>query len=199
MPIRNSVALIVLQHPAEKDKPLGSAKLTCQLLSNAELKIGLSWRGLKNILGPKAGPDIVNRQWGVLYLGSAKLKPQLAALDRELICVDKKGKPLAEQDQVIKGLKGLVVLDGNWAQVKSMWWRNPWLLKLQRLVVNPKQRSMYGELRREPRRESVSTIEAVAIALSEIEGNQDLRAKLFEEFKGALARVDTATLRSTPP
>jgi DTW domain-containing protein YfiP len=57
------------------------------------------------------------------------------------------------------------VLDGTWAQAKTMWWRNPWLLKLKRLVLNPSRRSLYGRLRKEPRRECLSTIESVAEAL----------------------------------
>jgi DTW domain-containing protein YfiP len=62
-------------------------------------------------------------------------------------------------------LEGIVALDGTWAQAKTLWWRNAWLLKLKRLVLHPSRPSMYGKLRKEPRRECLSTIESVAEAL----------------------------------
>ena len=67
-------------------------------------------------------------------------------------------------------LKGLVALDGNWAQAKALWWRNAWLTRLRRLVVVPDGPSLYGNLRREARPDAVSTLEAVALALSVLEG-----------------------------
>jgi DTW domain-containing protein YfiP len=62
-------------------------------------------------------------------------------------------------------LRGIVVLDGTWSQAKSLWWRNAWLLKLPRLLIAPTQPSIYGRLRKEPRRSYVSTLEAAALAL----------------------------------
>jgi len=35
------------------------------------------------------------------------------------------------------GLEGIVALDGTWAQAKTMWWRNAWLLKLKRSGASP--------------------------------------------------------------
>ena len=62
-----------------------------------------------------------------------------------------------------------MALDGNWAQAKALWWRNAWLTRLRRFVVVPDGPSLYGDLRREARPDAVSTLEAVALALSVLE------------------------------
>jgi hypothetical protein len=131
------------------------------VFAGAQFKIGLSWPNLARALGEPADP----KRWGVLYLGArgeASLPGPLAAVDRH-------GAPLSDQEAVLRGLEGVVVLDGSWAQVKALWWRNAWLLKLRRLVLAPVTPSRYGRLRREPRKESVSTLEAAALTLAALE------------------------------
>src|ERR1700687_2711994 len=49
-PIENKIALLILQHPQEQDRALGTARLTALHFKNAVLKIGLSWPG------PSQGP-----------------------------------------------------------------------------------------------------------------------------------------------
>ena len=56
----------------------------------------------------------------------------------------------------------------------------------------PKRRSLYGELRREPRRESLSTIEAIGLALGAIEGKPEIDAGLREGFATMLAKYREA-------
>lgn len=41
--------------------------------------------------------------------------------------------------------------------------RNAWMLKCKRVVLAPKRPSRYGKLRREPRNDGLSTIEAAAM------------------------------------
>ena len=60
--------------------------------------------------------------------------------------------PTADQDEKLRGLEGIVLLDGSWSEAKTLWWRNPWLLRLRRLVLDPRHRSRFGRVRREPRR-----------------------------------------------
>jgi DTW domain-containing protein YfiP len=91
----------------------------------------------------------------------------------------------AKQAQIKSQLKGVILLDGTWSQAKTLWWRNAWLLKCPRLILSPKSNSLYGELRKEPRKECLSTIETVADtleALGESE-SQSLHLKfLFAEL-----------------
>jgi len=88
-------------------------------------------------------------------------------------------------------LEGIVVLDGTWAQAKTMWWRNAWLLKLKRLKLTPRRPSLYGRLRKEPRRECLSTIESIAEALEALgedpgtcQALRDHFARLLRRFQG---------------
>lgn len=109
----------------------------------------------------------MHANWGVLYLG---------------------GRTKTESDAIGAQLEGIVVLDGTWAQAKTMWWRNPWLLKLKRLVLNPTQPSLYGRLRREPRRECLSTIEAIAEALDVLGEKKEVSEALRGHFAGLLKK-----------
>ena len=189
LPVDNKVAILVLQHPQEQDRVLGTARLLCDSLANGRVVIGLSWRNLAHALGGPAEP----RDWGVLYLGSAQTKGQAAPL----VAIDAKGLPLADQAAALAGLKGLIALDGNWAQAKALWWRNAWLTKLRRFVVVPDGPSLYGDLRREARPDAVSTLEAVALALQVLEGDAAVREKLLEPFKALLAKARREGVRDS--
>ncbi len=180
-PVDNRVAVLVLQHPQEQDHVLSTAKLICSTLANARLTVGLSWRNLGHALGTPAEA----KDWGVLYLGSAH-----AAKDKgALVALDGKGEPLVDQRDARFGLKGIVALDGNWAQAKALWWRNAWLTRLRRFVVVPDGPSLYGDLRREARPDAVSTLEAVALALGVLEGDPAVREKLLVPFRTLLAKA----------
>ena len=171
--IFNQVAVIVLQHPREPDVALGSAALLVRALSNARLKVGLSWRSFKTVAGENATPS----EWGVLYLG-----PKGAALKGAVNLFSTKNEPIPSTIP----LKGIVVLDGTWSQAKALWWRNAWLLKLKRIVLKPERPSRYGNLRKEPRREALSTIESAALALSELDPRG---AEIKVHLEGAFSQM----------
>jgi DTW domain-containing protein YfiP len=65
-------------------------------------------------------------------------------------------------------------------------------LEGQRLVLNPRKSSLYAELRREPRREGLSTIEAAALTLSRIEQRPEIEAVLRASFTRMLERYRAA-------
>ena len=81
-----------------------------------------------------------------------------------------------------------MLLDGTWSQAKALWWRNPWMLKCQRVILGPSRPSRYGKLRREPRRDGLSTIEAAAMVLSRLEGRDDIADTLNASFERMLKR-----------
>lgn len=171
----NAVRVIVLQHPQEPDKVLGSASLLVRALAQSELKVGLSWRSLKSVAGETALPA----EWAVLYLGA-----KAASLPEEVNFVSQKNNPIPRPP----GIKGLIVLDGTWSQAKALWWRNAWLLKLKRIVLRPKEKSRYGNLRREPRAEALSTIESCALAMEKLDGQGTaIRSHLEDAFLRMLA------------
>src|SRR5580698_2447466 len=97
-PLKTKLHVLILQHPQEPDKQLGSARLANLALENSTLKVGLSWPNLSKALGRPA----IHGNWGVLYLGSKS---------------DSASQPSPGGGQ----LEGIVVLDGTWAQAKTMW------------------------------------------------------------------------------
>src|SRR5471030_445115 len=164
VPIENRVSLLILQHPQEQDRALGTARLTALHFKNAVLKIGLSWPSLSKALGRQvADPSC----WAVLYLGSAKVAE--LETDRDIVAINRKGEIEENQRAILKDIEGIVLLDGTWSQAKALWWRNAWMLKCQRVILGPAQPSRYGKLRREPRSDGLSTIEAAAMLLAALE------------------------------
>jgi DTW domain-containing protein YfiP len=161
--IDNRVFVLVLQHPQERRETLATAAATVAALRRAKLVAGLSWPNLSRILGHRADP----RRWGVLYLGSAR--PATLDPGREVILLERNGAPVPDPAPILRGIEGIVLLDGSWKEAKTLWWRNPWLLKLHRLALNPPRPARLGRLRREPRREALSTIEAAALVLRHLE------------------------------
>ena len=181
-PIDNQVALLILQYPQEQDRELGTAQLTALHFKNAQLKIGLSWPSLSKILGRPADP----RRWAILYLGSVRAAAVLP--DRDIVVVNRKGNAVDGQDAALREIEGIVLLDGTWSQAKALWWRNGWMLKCQRVVLGPKRRSRYGRLRREPRSDGLSTLEAAAMLLARLEDEPEIEATLIASFERLLAR-----------
>jgi DTW domain-containing protein YfiP len=180
--IDNRISLVILQHPQEQDRSLGMAKLTTLHFKDALLKIGLSWPSLTKILGHPADPQ----RWAILYLGSVKTSEIAPGLD--VVAVNRKGEAEDDQDDALRYIEGVIVLDGTWSQAKALWWRNPWMLKCRRVVLGPKRPSRYGKLRREPRRDGLSTIESVGMLLSRLEQKPEIEDRLNESFERLLAR-----------
>jgi DTW domain-containing protein YfiP len=182
-PIESRISLLILQHPQEQDRALGTARLTALHFKNAVLKIGLSWPSLAKALGrPVHDPS----RWAVLYLGSAKVSELDTAGD--IVAINRKGEVEDNQRAILKDIEGIVLLDGTWSQAKALWWRNAWMLKCQRVILGPARPSRYGQLRREPRRDGLSTIEAAAMLLARLEKRPDIAETLHGSFERMLAR-----------
>ena len=182
-PIESSISLLILQHPQEQDRALGSARLTALHFKDAVLKIGLSWPSLSKALGrPVHDPS----RWAILYLGSAKVAE--LETDRDIVAINRKGEVEDNQRAILKEIEGIVLLDGTWSQAKALWWRNAWMLKCQRVILGPKRPSRYGKLRKEPRSDGLSTIEAAAMLLAGLEKRPEIAETLNASFERLLAR-----------
>ena len=182
-PIENKISLLILQHPQEQDRTLGTARLTALHFGDAVLKIGLSWPSLSKALGrPVDDPS----RWAVLYLGSAKVSE--LDTENEIVAINRKGEIEPHQRAILSDIEGIVLLDGTWSQAKALWWRNAWMLKCQRVILGPKRPSRYGKLRKEPRADGLSTIEAAAMLLAGLEKRPDIAETLNGSFERLLAR-----------
>lgn len=169
--------VLILQHPQEQDALLGSAQILVASLPKAKLVIGLSWRNLAHALGEE---DVDARRWAVLFPDREAPAAQVASRSGETL------EPAA--------LEGVVVLDGTWSKAKTLWWRNPWLSKLNRMTLRPSKPSIYGRLRAEPRREYVSTLESVAAALTLCGESPDIQVGLERVFRTLVQRVRDANV-----
>jgi tRNA-uridine aminocarboxypropyltransferase len=182
-PIQSRISLLILQHPQEQDRTLGTARLTAQHFEDAVVKIGLSWPSLSKALGRTVHDP---SRWAVLYLGSAKVAD--LDTDAEIVAINRKGEIEPHQRAILGDIEGVVLLDGTWSQAKALWWRNAWMLKCQRVILGPKRPSRYGKLRKEPRRDGLSTIEAAGLLLAKLEKRPEIAEALNASFDRMLAR-----------
>jgi DTW domain-containing protein YfiP len=173
--------VLILQHPQERDALLGSAQILEASLAKAQIVVGLSWRNLAHALGE---PEVDPKRWAVLFPDSEAAGDQLT----------KRTGAVLEP----RSLEGIIVLDGTWSKAKTLWWRNPWLNKLNRMTLKPGKPSIYGKLRAEPRREFVSTLESVAAALTLCGEPPEIAAGLERVFRTLVQRVRDAQLIPAP-
>ena len=192
-PVTTRIGTVILQHPQEQTEDLGTGWLAHRQLANSILRVGLSWPSLKREI---EDDEVEMRRWAVLYLGAAKEAPREG--EPELLLLDRKGGRLAEASSILRSLHGIILIDGTWSQAKSLWWRNPWLLKAHRLVLNPAARSRYGKLRREPRRESLAVIEAAALALARLEHRPELESLILRPFDLLVEKVKSSAKAGAP-
>jgi DTW domain-containing protein YfiP len=183
-PVDNRIFVLILRHPQEQDRKLGTAKIATLQLKNSALKTGLSWANLSKASGiPGLRPEKMGRP--VSRHRENLRAPAARAADGIL---NRKGG-VAEDQSVLDDLVGIILLDGTWQQAKALWWRNAWMLKCRRLVLQPPNVSLYGSLRKEPRKESVSTIEAAAHTLAALENDDSLVEKILPPFKLLLKKA----------
>ncbi|MBV5323917.1 MAG: DTW domain-containing protein [Rhodospirillaceae bacterium] len=193
VPIENRLSLLILQHPQEQDKTLGTARLAALHFTDATLTVGLSWSSLAKALGRPADAQ----RWAVLYLGSANAAA--LAPDQEVVALDSKGNACGDQAKALAFIEGVIVLDGTWSQAKALWWRNPWVLKCKRVILGPKRPSRYGRVRTEPRTDSLSTIEAAGLLLSRLEDRPEIETELDATFQRMLEAFRAARSKLPKP
>lgn len=178
-PLDGRVRVLVLQHPQEQDVLLGSVPLLARGWRPTVVRAGLSWPNLASALGDP--PEAIRADaWAVVW-------PH--ALPRPLTDAERQA-PATRLGRGADGpLDGVILLDGTWSQAKALWWRNPWLTKLGRLVLAPREGSIYGRLRKEPRAGFVSTLEAAADALVAAGEPAEARDALRRAFRTMVQRA----------
>ncbi len=164
LPTRTRV--LILQHPQEKLKLWNSARLANQILSNSILRVGLSWPNLRKASGIETAEP---GKWAALYLkGNHRLEKPFHLFNR-------KEEPL----QDASFLEGIIVLDGSWKQAHSTWWRNPWLLRVNRIALNVSQPSK----RNQAKGSGLATIESIAHALRHLNEEPNVSASLLSQYQ----------------
>jgi len=149
--------VVILQHPRERDMPIGTARMASLCLPQCELHVGARWAEhapLRAAISDPARPAIL-------------LYPGPGARD---ILTDPPAGPVT-----------LVVVDGTWSQANTVVRDNPILHALPRYAFATPEPSHY-RIRREPRAEYCSTIEALMHVLGALEGDPDAFRALLAPF-----------------
>ncbi len=162
-PIPTATRVVLLQHPRERDVPIGTARMASLCLPNSELHVGIDWSGSDALARALSDPT---RPAALLYPGEG--------------AIDVLASPP-------KGPVTLVVIDGTWSLARKVVRENPQLQALPRFAFTPRAPSEY-RIRREPDETYVSTIEALAIVLGALEGDPERFQAMLTPFR---AMVDT--------
>lgn len=88
-----------------------------------------------------------------------------------LFPLENKKSALASQREEFKHL---LILDGTWRKVRRLFHLNSWLSELPHITLNPRERSNY-RIRKSPREDGLSTIEAGVEAFSWLDPERDYR------------------------
>jgi DTW domain-containing protein YfiP len=171
--VANSIDVLVLQHPRELREAKGSVRLLALSLARCRVVVGEVFEedALRGLLRADGG--------------SVLLYPATA---------DAPAAPVASAAAVLACARPtqLVVIDATWRKSLRLLKSNPLLETLPRLALRPSALSAYGALRRARRPGLLSTLEAVCLALGELEEDPQRYAPLtaaFERFVAvALAR-----------
>ena len=176
-PIDNVVEVGILQHPSETSQIKGTAKIAELSLQNNRLWVGEDFSDETSL------HDWL--QTGVVFL----LYPEVEALneggekDSEALSYD---VATARNNVSLTQIK-LLILDGTWRKTHKMMMQNSFLHGLKRLRLQPETPSAY-QIRKQKDIGSLSTIEAIHLALTELEQEPEKFAPLLRAFHDMVAQ-----------
>lgn len=160
--INNKTRIIILQHPSESRHPLGTGKMAALTFKNSSLLIGENFsedQKLNQILKSSNSAILWPNDYDYHFetLDKSKFEPET-----------------------------LVLIDATWRKAYKMFMLSENLHELPKMSFKKERRSIYY-LRKEPKENFLSTIEAISFALNELEGmnpNQSLKALSYiQEFQ----------------
>ena len=154
--VDNRTRITIIQHPRERFHAIGTARIARLGLARCALHVPRApvTRSLAVPLGPSPGA-------GLLY-------PRPDARD---LATTPAGERPGE----------LIVLDGTWGQAGKLYRANPWLEALPHYALSPDAPTRY-RIRRAPRAQYISTIEAIVAALRILEPETPRLGDLLAAF-----------------
>lgn len=158
--VPNRTPILIVQHKRESRHPLGTVRIADLGLENCTIRIVPA-----SARSDSAVPDWVPAGAGLLYPG-----PEA----KELTSATAEGRPQA-----------LVVIDGTWHQARALFRDHAWLRELPRYRLTPTEAARY-RIRREPRPNYRSTIEAIVQALEILEPELGEARGLITAFDGLI-------------
>lgn len=167
-PISNQVEVGILQHPSEVKQVKGTAFLTHLCLSNSRFWVGESLADL---------PEL--QAWlqtsSEIYL----LYPDTEGFQEEVVSSLHLANFIKAEDN--KTLLKILVLDGTWRKTYKMMQLNPELQRLKRVSIAPSAASNYI-IRKQKNEQSLSTLEAIAQLMADVENNAIKYQPLLKAF-----------------
>lgn len=146
--------LHILQDPSEQNKAIGTARILALSLSQVKLTIGDTFDA--------ADFDLDN----TFLVFPTEQARTVAGL---------------RQDQKINANTQFILLDGSWKKAYKLLMSNPFLQALPKVIINIENKSTY-RIRKSPKEEGLSTVEAGYYLLSELENNADKFIPLLTVF-----------------
>lgn len=154
--------LLLLQHPRERRVTIGTARMAHLALPNSRLRVGVDFTDDPEVRAVLTGTSATY----VLFPGPGAAPVEQLPRHRAIT---------------------LIVLDGTWWQARKLLKLNPAIAALPRVAFRPRKPSAYT-IRREPADFCVSTIEALAEALTVLEPESGPFARLLDPFHAMVER-----------
>jgi DTW domain-containing protein YfiP len=140
--IHNHWPVMILQHPKETHRAIGTAKIAQLSLVNCRTEVAD-----KLDSDDELGRQIAQQRPYLLYPGE----------NSSLL-----------QDMPLDTIRPLLFIDGTWRKTRRMLYESPLLSTLRAISFTPQQPSRY-RIRKEPDPTAISTIEAIATVLETVE------------------------------
>ncbi|WP_100657767.1 tRNA-uridine aminocarboxypropyltransferase [Alteromonas flava] len=141
----SAVRISILQHPSEQKHAKNTARLLPLLLPKAELTVGE-----------------IPTDFSAVQAHTGRVKNTIVLYPTE------HAQALESWAETNDTPQHIIVLDGTWRKARKLWLSNPWLHELPCVAITPAHPSQY-KIRKAPREDSLSTLEAVAHALAKLE------------------------------
>jgi DTW domain-containing protein len=176
-PLSSRVDLLILQHPLEVRNAKNSARLLHLCLGGSRLEVGeaFSDAGLHALLHADGRVPV-------------------------LLYPETPGEPAPALEAGLAAQPGrlrLVVIDATWRKSRKMLYMNPGLQRLPRVALHDVPASAY-RIRKAHAAHQLSTLEAAALALAQLEGDDAAYRPLLQAFDGFVQQQAALFSRLNP-
>ncbi|MCG9632913.1 tRNA-uridine aminocarboxypropyltransferase [Vibrio sp. Isolate30] len=175
-PLESDVELIILQHPSEEHRPMGTARILSLSLSNSVTFIGEDF----------SEHEELNRLLGDSEYRHAILYPGETSVSVEQLSTSGLGNSAENKLRVI-------LLDGTWKKAFKMWQVSSNLQQLDTVHL-PKDLKGNYRIRKAPSENSLSTVEAGYHLLALLQPHRE-----FEPLLAAFDRMIQFQIDQMPP
>ena len=165
-PISTEVELIILQHPTEAKRPLGTAKILSLSLVNCRIFIGEN------------------------FTDHTELNTLLAdeQYQHQVLFLDSSSQAISSSSNQAKQKQRVILLDGTWKKAYKMWQLSTNLHSLPKVHLDTELSGNY-RVRKAPKDNALSTAEAGYHVLSQLDGESGATKEL-DKFGSILTAFD---------